>query len=53
MHGEEVCVVKGGGRHAWQERQPLQRTVRILLECILVPDQLGLQPTFGETGLVY
>ena len=22
--------------HAWQERRPLQRTVRILLECILV-----------------
>ena len=47
-----VCVVKGGGMHgeggacmvkgsfmaggAWQERRPLQRTVRILLECILV-----------------
>ena len=25
-----------GGMHAWQERLPLQRTVRILLECILV-----------------
>ena len=24
------------GGHAWQERRPLQRTVRILLECILV-----------------
>ena len=47
MHGRSVCMVgacmtgeggvhgKGGG-HAWQERQPLQRTVRILLECILV-----------------
>ena len=31
MHG-----VGGGGWHAWQERRPLQRTVRILLECILV-----------------
>ena len=41
-----VCVVKAGmlgrgcawqGRgRAWQERRPLQRTVRILLECILV-----------------
>ena len=36
-----VCVVKevcmaGGGERAWQERQLLQRAVRILLECILV-----------------
>ena len=28
-----VCVAGGG--HAWQEREPLQRTVCILLECIL------------------
>ena len=28
-------VVEEGG-HVWQERRPLQRTVRILLECILV-----------------
>ena len=69
MHGEVVCVVReggmcgkgeacmggkgGGGGHAWQERQPLQWTERVLLECILLPDQSGLQPTFGETGLVY
>ena len=26
----------GRGRCAWQERRPLQRTVRILLECLLV-----------------
>ena len=26
----------GGGEHVWQERRPLQRTVSILLECILV-----------------
>ena len=26
----------GGGARAWQEIRPLQRTVRILLECILV-----------------
>ena len=26
----------GGGRCAWQERRPLQRTVRILLECFLI-----------------
>ena len=31
--GEGVCIV--GGR-AWQERRPLQRTVRILLGCFLV-----------------
>ena len=38
MHGRG-CVWQGGmhGReHAWQERWSLQRTVRILLECILV-----------------
>ena len=28
--------VWGGGERAWQERWPLLRTVRILLECILV-----------------
>ena len=39
MHGRghawqgRVCMAGG---HAWQERQPLQRTVRILLECILL-----------------
>ena len=39
-----VCMASGacmaGGMHgegrAWQERQPLQQMVRILLECILV-----------------
>ena len=33
-----VCVAGGvhGGRHAWQERWPLQQTVCILVECILV-----------------
>ena len=30
---KRACVSKG---HPWQDRQPLQRTVRILLECILV-----------------
>ena len=47
--GEGVCVAKGEGGHAcqgggacvaggraWQERRPLQLTVCILLECILV-----------------
>ena len=51
VHGEGGCVVKRGyvwlggacmaggamgGGHALQERRPLQRAVRILLECILV-----------------
>ena len=46
MHGKKwACVAKGGmhdrgnawqGGLVWQERRPLQRTVRILLECILV-----------------
>ena len=40
MHGTEcaqqwACIDVGGG-HRWQERRPLQRTVRILLECILI-----------------
>ena len=39
-HGEGGVHGKAGGRVAggctWQERRPLQRTVRILLECILV-----------------
>ena len=30
-----ACMARGGG-HAWQERRPLQWTVCILLECILV-----------------
>ena len=34
MHGGGgMC---GGGGGAWQERRPLQRMVRILLECIIV-----------------
>ena len=35
MHGGGHVCLRGGG-HAWQERWPLQRTDRILLECILV-----------------
>ena len=31
-----VCGGEEGGTRTWQERRPLQRTVRILLECILV-----------------
>ena len=33
MCGRGACMA---GEHVWQEGQPLQRTVRILLECILV-----------------
>ena len=33
VHGRGMCMAGG---HAWQERRPLQRTVCILLECILV-----------------
>ena len=46
IHGKEVGACMAGGHasqgacmtggSAWQERRPLQRTVRILLECILV-----------------
>ena len=48
IHGGGMCgkgyawqgKCMAGGVHgrgcAWQERRPLQRTVRILLECILV-----------------
>ena len=37
MHGSGVVPgERRGGEHALQERRPLQRTVRILLECILV-----------------
>ena len=46
MHGGGVwrgaCIAGGGGMcgvgNAWQEIRPLQRPVRILLECILVQD---------------
>ena len=49
MYGRGACMAGEGGMHgrggggewqgghdAWQERRPLQRTVCILLECILV-----------------
>ena len=35
MHGKEGGM-HGEVRHAWLERRPLQRAVRILLECTLV-----------------
>ena len=60
MHCRGECgrghVWQGGvhGRgHVWQERQPLQRTVRILLECILVlsNDDLYFSPiSVGKTS---
>ena len=34
VHGGGMC--DAGGRRAWQEKRPLQRAVRILLQCILV-----------------
>ena len=36
--GWKACMSRGvhGQGPVWQERQPLQRTVRMLLECILV-----------------
>ena len=43
VHGKGVaCMAEGC---AWQERRPLQRTVRILLECILVIN-LSLQAIY-------
>ena len=39
VHGRGACMaggVCGVGVHVWQEIRPLKRTVRILLECILV-----------------
>ena len=48
MHGREGGV-HGREERAWQERWPLQRTVRILLECTLVYKYLYLP--FGVTIL--
>ena len=36
MHGRRGTYMAGGRGHAWQERRPLQLTVGILLECILI-----------------
>ena len=33
MHGKPACMARG---RVWLERRPLQRTVSILLQCILV-----------------
>ena len=49
MCGRGACVV--GGMHdrgcVWQERRPLQRASRILLECILLVYQFTLPFKFG------
>ena len=48
-----ACMGDMHGRgHSWQERWPLQRTVGILLECILVDTFEGF-PEKLETGVVY
>ena len=41
VHAWWGCAWQGG--RAWQERRPLQRTVRILLECILVKGAFTLR----------
>ena len=52
VHGRGMC---GGGRAcvpggcAWQERRPLQWTVRILLDCILVYILLSQSLWISET----
>ena len=61
MHGRG-CAWQGGmcsrsmhgGGHAWQERRPLQRTVRILLECILVINVINpLSSYYTMTSICY
>ena len=44
MHGRGVH----GRGHAWQERRPLQQTIHILLECILVFFQFMLLKFFSS-----
>ena len=39
MAGERGCMAGGawqGGVHAWHERQALQQSIHVVLECILV-----------------
>ena len=51
--GRWVMYGEGGGRHAWQERQSLQRTLRILLNGILVLNRftnLTLFTLFRDNG---
>ena len=40
----------GGGGREWQDRRPLQRTVRILLECILVLSDILILLTWNIRG---
>ena len=42
-----VCVAGGG--HAWQERRSLQRTVSILLDCILVSNVILISMQIHKT----
>ena len=51
MH-DRVCAWRGG-EHVWQERQPLQRVVRILLECILVVHNYYHVTLFRSTMKTY
>ena len=45
--------VRGRAR-VWQERRPLQRTVRILLECFLVREQFAsCEVDFNNMEIVY
>ena len=57
MVGLGACSAGGmcGGRggHVWQERWPLQWTVRILLECILVKYDLYKILNFFNIDLVF
>ena len=52
MHGRGACMAGGCVWQGcvWQERWPLQRAVRILLECILVIDMILLNKC--ECGLL-
>ena len=52
MHGRGACMTGGCVWQGcvWQERWPLQRAVRILLECILVIDMILLNKC--ECGLL-
>ena len=54
MCGRGACMAGGrcvaGGRHAWQERWQLLRTVRILLECILV-EAVAVNHYFTEKSI--
>ena len=58
MHGEGDMCTEGGAcvvwGHAWQERQPLQQMVHILLECILVYEKYNdVQYSNQRTTVVY